>query len=307
MDRIQRLQVFLRIAETGSFTKAALALDLPRATVSAALQQLEADLGTRLLHRTTRRVQLTQDGEALLRRCRPLLADMEEVENLFRQTPGRLAGSLRVDVPSRIGRRLIAPALPEFFQRYPDIELELGASDRAVDLLLERVDCVLRVGPIGHSSLVCRPLAELELINCASPGYLRQHGVPSSVEALHQHWAVNYASPASGLVDPWEYCRGGEVHQLALRSRVTVNNAETYIACARAGLGLIQVPEFDVRELIAAGELQEVLPEARAAPMPAQLLYPHPRHLSPRVQVFAQWLESLLRQALARSGTATGH
>jgi DNA-binding transcriptional LysR family regulator len=298
VDRIQRLQVFLRIAETGSFTKAAQALNLPRATVSAALQQLEAGLGARLLHRTTRRVQLTADGEALLARCRPLLADMEEVENLFRQTPERLAGSLRVDVPSRIGRRLIAPALPEFFQRYPDIELELGATDRPVDLLLERVDCVLRVGPVGHSSLICRPLAELELINCASPSYLKTHGQPRTVQDLHQHWAVNYASPASGAVDSWEYPEGGEYHQLAMRSRVTVNNAETYIACALAGLGLIQVPAFDVRELLEAGELQEVLPDARAAPMPAQLLYPHPRQLSPRVQVFAQWLESLLRRQL---------
>ncbi|MGH8247879.1 MAG: LysR substrate-binding domain-containing protein [Gammaproteobacteria bacterium] len=298
MDRIEAMQVFVRVAETGSFTKAADGLGLPRATVSAAVQQLEANLGTRLLHRTTRRVHLTQDGAALLERCRNLLADVEEIEGLFRQTPARVAGKLKVDVPSRIARRIIAPALPDFFQRYPDIELELGATDRSIDLIQEGVDCVVRVGHLGNSSLVARPLGQFELINCASPGYLERHGTPGTVDDLIHHWAVNYASPTTGRVAPWECLDHGERRTAALHSRVTVNNAETYIACCLAGLGLIQVPAYDVRHHLRAGALAEILPQARAEPMPAYALYPHRRHLSRRVQAFVEWLEGLLRQQL---------
>ncbi len=173
MDRLDSMRVFLRVAETGSFTKAADLLDMPRATVSAAVQQLEAQLGSRLLHRTTRQVQLTHDGSVVLERCRHLLEDMEELESLFHDG-SRASGRLKVDVPSRVARLLIAPALPEFFRQHPDIELELGSSDRSVDLVQEGVDCVLRVGQLGNSSLVARRLGEMQLINCASPAYLEE-------------------------------------------------------------------------------------------------------------------------------------
>lgn len=298
MDKITTMQVFVRVAETGSFTKAADGLGLPRATVSAAVQQLEASLATRLLHRTTRRVHLTQDGAALLERCRNLLADIEEMEGLFRQTPARIAGKLKVDVPSRIGRRIIAPALPGFFARYPDIELELGATDRSIDLILEGVDCVVRVGQLDDSSLVARPLGRFDLINCASPQYLAKHGQPDTPKDLANHWAVNYASPTTGRVAAWEYFENGERCTATLRSQVTVNNAEIYLACALAGLGLIQIPAYDVHDLLKAGELVEVLPQARAEPMPVYALYPHRRHLSRRVQAFVDWLETLLKPSM---------
>lgn len=240
MDRLDSMRVFLRVAETGSFTKAADLLDMPRATVSAAVQQLEAQLGSRLLHRTTRQVQLTHDGSVVLERCRHLLEDMEELESLFRDG-SRASGRLKVDVPSRVARLLIAPALPEFFRQHPDIELELGSSDRSVDLVQEGVDCVLRVGQLGNSSLVARRLGEMQLINCASPAYLEEHGEPRTPADLDRHWAVNYASPSSGRVLPWEYREDGRTLTRALRSRVTVNNAESYIACCLSGLGLIQI------------------------------------------------------------------
>jgi len=298
MDRIDLLQVFVRVAETGSFTRAADRLGLPRASVSMAVQQLETRLGSRLLHRTTRRVGLTPDGEVMLERARALVADMEDMEQQFLPAHGQVSGRLKVDVPSRIARRLIAPALPEFFRRHPAIELELGSSDRAVDLVLEGVDCALRVGPLASSSLVARPIGHFTLINCASPAYLERHGTPRTPADLPQHVAVNYASPTSGRAAPWEWLRDGETATLRMRSQVAANNAETYIACALAGLGLIQIPAYDVREHLAAGELVEVLPDARAEPLPVQLVYPHRRNLSRRMQAFAGWLETVLADAL---------
>lgn len=298
MDRIDLLQVFLRVADTGSFTRAADGLGLPRASITTAIQQLEARLGSRLLHRTTRRVGLTPDGEVLLDRARALVADMDDLEQQFLPTHGSVKGRLKIDVPSRIARRLIAPALPGFFQRHPAIELELGSSDRAIDLVHEGVDCALRVGPLTSSSLVARPLGHFTLINCASPAYLAQHGTPRSPAELPQHLAVHYASPASGRVMPWEWQRDGETSRLRMRGQVAANNAETYIACALAGLGLIQIPLFDVREHLAAGELVEVLADARAEPLPVHLVYPHRRNLSRRMQVFAAWLDGVLADAL---------
>ena len=296
MDRVETMQVFVRVAETGSFTKAADGLGLPRATVSAAIQQLEASLGARLLQRTTRRVHLTQDGSALLERCYQLLSDFEEISGLFRRTPAQASGKLKVDVPSRLARLVIAPALPEFFKLYPDIELELRCTDRSINLIQEGVDCVVRVGQLEDSSLVARPLGQFELVNCASPAYLRRHGVPATPSELARHWAISYLSPTSGRSAPWEYIEDGVLNTVEMRSRVAVNNAETYIACCLAGLGLIQIPAYDVRGHIRAGELQEVMPQARAGAMPVYALYPHRRHLSRRVQVFIDWIENLLLQ-----------
>lgn len=301
MDRIDQLKVFVRVADTGSFTQAADQLGLPRASVSAAVQQLEARLGTRLLHRTTRRVRLTHDGDLLQERARVLAGDMDELEQQFRPGSDTPAGRLRVDVPSRVARRLIAPALGSFFARCPAIELELGSSDRVIDLVQEGVDCALRVGPLSPSSLVARPLGQFTLVNCASPAYLARHGMPASTAALTDHLAVNYASPTTGRVAPWEWVQAGEVLALPMQAQVTANHADTYIACALAGLGLIQIPLFDVREHLAAGELVEVLPDARAAALPVHLVYPHRRHLSRRMQHFAGWLEALLAPFLEPS------
>jgi len=294
MDRIDHLRVFVRIASCRSFAQAADQLGLPRATVSLAMQQLETRLGARLLNRTTRRVGLTQDGEALLERATALIADMEDIEQQFRPAGGRVVGRLRVDVPGRIARRLIAPALPELLACHPELQVELGSSDRAVDLVQEGVDCALRVGPLTASSLVARPLGFIELINCASPAYLARHGTPRGPQELAAHEVVDYVSPTSGRSAGWEWVENGEVHTTVLRSRVSANNAETYIACALAGLGLIQIPAFDVQHHLLAGQLVPLMPDAKASPMPVHLVYPHRKHLSRRLQAFMLWLEALM-------------
>ena len=232
MDKLDQYRVFVQVAEMGSFIRAAHALELPRATVSAAIQQLEEKVGARLLNRTTRQVHLTADGAQLLERLRPLLADAEDVEHLFQNSQRQVAGQLRIDVPSRIARRLIAPALPGLLRRYPRLQLMLGSTDRAIDLVQEGVDCAVRVGTLHDSSLVVRPLGHIALINCGSPTYLQEHGIPEKPEDLTKgHWAVGYASPSSGRELPWEHLDGsGQTQNSTLPSRAIVNNAESYIA-----------------------------------------------------------------------------
>lgn len=299
MDRIEEMNVFLRVAEAGSFTRAAEDLRLPRASVSLAVQQLEARLGTRLLHRTTRRVQLTQDGQAMLERCRVLLADLDEVESLFQRDRAQIAGKLKVDVPSRMGRILIAPALPEFFRRYPNIELEFGMTDRLIDLVREGVDCAIRGAlTMDDSSLVSRRIAELPVINCASRSYIEQHGMPETIADLASHWAIDYVSLSTGRIYPWEYSEDGIAKTVPMKSRITVSSAEAYMACCQAGLGLIQVPVRDVAGMLAAEGLVEVLPAWRPTPMQVCAVYPHRRHLSRRVQAFIDWVEELMRDAM---------
>ncbi|MGW9065683.1 LysR family transcriptional regulator [Achromobacter animicus] len=296
MDRFDQYRVFAQVAEMGSFIKAAHALDAPRASVSAAIQQLETQLGVRLLHRTTRQVRLTADGEQLLERVLPLLAEVEDIDQLFQASERQVSGRLSIDVPSRVARRLIAPQLPGLLRRHPRLQVVLSSTDRAIDLVQEGVDCAVRIGALHDSSLVVRPLGSIALINCASPAYLREHGEPMQPEDLASgHWAVGYASPKTGRELPWEtVLPDGDVRQDPVRSRVVVNNAESYIACCLSGLGLIQIPRFDVQHLLNAGELVEVMPAARAASMPVSLLYPHRRQRSRRLAVFHEWFEGLM-------------
>lgn len=299
MDRVDLFRVFARVVECSSFTRAADTLGLPRSSVSAAILELEGRVGARLLHRTTRRVSPTLDGSAFYERCLRVIGDVEETENLFRRTSSKPSGRLKVDVPGRIGRLIIAPALPAFLDDYPEVDVDLGVTDRSVDLVEERVDCVLRVGPLSDSGLIARPLGMLELINVAAPAYLDRHGVPRSPDDLDSHFAVNYASPSTGRLEEWEWQEDGMPRSRPVRGRVTVNSAEAYISACLAGLGLIQIPAYDVKQHLLSGELVEVMPGFRAEPMPMTLLYPHRQHISRRTQVFVDWLEKLLAQHIA--------
>ena len=281
MDRVDLFRMFVRVVECASFTRAADTLGVPRSSVSAGIQELEGRVGARLLHRTTRKVSPTQDGIAFYERCQRVIADVEDTENLFRQTAAKPSGKLLVDVPGRIGRLIIAPALPGFLDKFPEIDIDLGVTDRAVNLVEDSIDCVLRVGPLNDSGLIARPIGKLLLINVVSPAYVTRHGTPGSPEDLGDHWAVNYASPTSGRVEDWEWLEQGKLHRVPLRGRVTVNSAEAYIACCLAGLGMIQIPAYDVKQHLEAGELVEVMPGHRAELMPMTLLYPCLLYTSP--------------------------
>jgi DNA-binding transcriptional LysR family regulator len=304
MDRIELYRVFTRVIETRSFTRAADTLQMPRSSVSTAIAELEARLGVRLLHRTTRTVAATDEGEEFYDRCLGFLAESEEIETMFRAAARRIEGRIRVDVPGRIGRLIVAPALPEFLALWPGIRVELGLTDRAVDLVGERVDLALRVGPLPASGLRARRLGEMTQINVASPAYLSLHGTPFAPADLDHHWQVAYASPSTGRVADWEWLGGGRLQTRPVPWRVSANSAEGYIACALAGTGLIQIPAYDVAHHIANGELVEVMSCYQAEPLPTHLLFPgSPRSLR-RLAAFADWMEDVLQRSLHHGGAA---
>jgi len=298
MDRIESLRIYMRVVDCLSFSRAANQLQIPRSTVSTAVRELEERLGARLLTRSTRSVAPTQDGVAFYERCERLLSDFDELESLFQESSQPLSGCLSVSVPSRMGRLIFAPALPGLLERYPCLEVALSSTDREVDLIQDGIDCVVRVGDVTGGSLVTRPLGVLEMVNCAAPAYLDRHGTPNSVDELERHFAVRYASPTTSRVEYWDIETSDGVEKIPLRSRVTANNAEALIACCLAGLGMIQVPAYDVREHVRDGTLVEVLPNDRAPSMPLNIVYPHRRHLSHRLRVFMDWTENLLREAI---------
>jgi DNA-binding transcriptional LysR family regulator len=305
MRQLEAMQVFARVAELESFTRAAEASGLPKASVSNAVQQLEAVLGTRLLQRTTRRVQLTHDGRAYYMRCKDVLADFDELQAMFEQGGAALRGLIRVDMPSGLARNFLIARLPEFLDAHPQIELELSSTDRRVDLVREGFDCVVRVGTLADSSLVARPLGEYVVANCASSEYLRRYGTPRRLADLSGHRLIHYV-PTLGAKSPgFEYPDDDGFASFPMAGAVTVNNSDAYLAACLAGLGIIQVPRVAVRTHLESGELVEVLPKLRAEPMPVNLIYPHRRHLSRRVQVFMNWLADTLRPYLqARAGFA---
>lgn len=295
MDRLEQMTVFARVAEMESFTGAARSLGLPKATVSLGVQQLEARLGVRLLHRTTRRVHLTQDGTVFYERCKDLLADAEDVETLFQRQPEALTGRIRVDMPSRMARLTVIPALPQFLAQHPAIELELGSTDRAVDLVREGYDCVVRVGTVSDSGLVARNIGAYRVVNLASAAYLKAHGTPRSLDHLAKHYLVHWAPVLGAKPFGFEYEEAGEWKELPMRGRITVNNAEAYLAACVAGLGIIQVPDVLRDDEPKVRRLVEVLPKLRAQPMPITILFPHRRQLSRRVRAFIEWIERLLQ------------
>lgn len=294
MDKIRAMQVFAQVAEFGSFSKAAERLALPAATVTNTVQALEKHLGVRLLQRTTRKVTLTEDGALYLERCQKLLAELEDTESLFARSGVKPRGVVRVELPERLARLRIIPMLPDFFERYPDIQLKLGATDRFVNLVGEGVDCAVRVGPLADSTLVARRIGEMEQINVAAKSYLDRHGRPRSLADLAGHLAVNYFSSRTGRDLAWEYVEDGELKTFKMRSAVSVASSDAYLACCRAGLGLIQVPRNGIEDLLTSGELEEVLPAYRPEPLPVSVVYSHNRQMTPRVRVFVDWVAGVL-------------
>lgn len=297
MDSLETLRIFQRVAELGGFTRAADRLGLPKASVSTAVARLEASLGTQLLHRTTRRVQLTADGQTFYQRSLDLVEDMDELHGMFRRAH-QLRGRLRVDMSSGLARGYVIPQLPQFLAAHPLLQVEISSTDRIVDVVGEGFDCVIRAGTVVDSSLVARPLGLMSVATCASPAYLARHGMPQTAQELegHQlvHWVGTLGQRGSGL----EYFDGRQYATVALPGPITVNSGDAYVAAALAGFGIIQVPRIGVASLLASGALIELLPDAPAEPMPLTLLYPQRRHLPQRVAACLDWLASVLRPHL---------
>lgn len=301
MDRLDAMRVLLRVAELGSFTRAADELQLPRATVTHTVQSLEQHLGVRLLNRTTRHVSATPDGEEFLQQCRQLLAGWHEMEESFRGGQDGPRGKLRVDLQGSLAQHFLLPRLGEFLGRHPHVQLDIGLGERLVDLVRERVDCVLRSGPSPDSSLVARRVAVLPQLTCASAAYLERHGVPADPAHLDGHQAVNFAS-GTGRLHPFEFMQDGRLITLALPGRVTVSNAEAYVQCCEAGAGLIQLPRYHVQDAIDAGRLVEVLPDHAPPARAVSVMYAQHREASPALRAFIEWVAECL--APLRDGPA---
>ncbi|MET0323482.1 MAG: LysR family transcriptional regulator [Duganella sp.] len=304
MHNLEALAIFVRIAEMGSFTHAAQSLGIQKGRASNVVRALEAQLGARLLHRSTRTVQLTEDGRTFYTRARALLADAEELGALFAGSDAPLTGRLRIDLPTELARSTVLPALPAFMASYPGIALELSSTDRRVDLVQEGMDCVLRVGGIGDDTLVARSLGAVRMVNAASPDYLSRHGVPHTLEDLSTqgHRMVHYTPTLGSRPPGWEYPTDGSYALLALPGSLSVNNVQNYHGAGLAGLGLIQGGLSSLKPFLLSGDLIEVLPHLRPQSLPVSIVVAHRQNLSRRVRVFVEWLETLLAPYLDREG-----
>ena len=295
MNKLELLRTFVRVSEMSSFTLAGESLGLPRSTVSEHVQALEALLGTRLLQRTTRRVQATQDGLVLYERSKDLLSHMDEIEGLFREDAASLTGRIRFDMPNFLGRQMVLPRLPEFMALHPNLELEISTTDRRVDLQREGFDCVVRVGVQPDQSVVARRVCDFSMVNCASPAYLQRYGVPESLADLTRHRLVHYVGVLGSRSEGFLYEVDGKLHRLPMAGSVTVNSTDAYEAACLGGFGLIQAPLKGMQSHLLSGELVAVLPQLNAPSMEVSLLYARQRHLPLRVRVFMDWLANVIQ------------
>jgi len=299
MDRLLAMQTFVRVVEAGTFTKAADSLAMPKPTVTRLVQTLEAHLQTKLLNRTTRRVTVTADGAAYYDRALRVLSEIDELESSMSRAKANPRGRLRIDVGASVGQLLLIPALPDFYERYPDIQIDLGVSDRPVDLIGENVDCVLRGGELTDQSLVARRIGEFHTIVCASPDYLKRHGVPKHPHELEDgdHTMVSFFSHSTGRVFPFAFRKGNEQIEVQGRHKLSVNDSNANLAAGVAGLGIVRISTFMAQSHIDAGRLQPVLLDWCSESIPIHVVYPPNRHLSAKLRVFVDWVAELFARS----------
>jgi len=294
-DYLASLRLFTKIVELGSFTRAADAADVSRASASTAIQELELRLGARLLERTTRHVRPTLDGQAFYERCLQILADLDDAESSLRQVATAPRGVLRVDMHGAHAMHIVLPQLPDFHEQYPEVELVISSGDRLVDLVREGVHCVIRAGTPRDSSLAVRRLASVPQVVCASPDYLKRFGTPRKPADLVSHQVVGFFSSSGTLKYPLEFVAGSRLSSMSLKSWVSVSDSENYVLCALRGCGLIQLPRFHVQACLDQGLLVEVLPGHPSPPVLISALYPYRRHMPQRLRVFIDWVAGLYK------------
>jgi DNA-binding transcriptional LysR family regulator len=291
MDQLQAMRAFARIVEAGNFTRAADSLDMPNATISKLVRELEAHLGVRLLQRTTRLVTVTPEGQEYYAKATRILNDLEDIDSSLNIARSKPRGQLRVDVGGSTASDVLIPLLPDFMAKYPDIRIELGVSDRSVDLISDNVDCVIRGGPLDNSTLVARSLGTAALITCATRGYLKRYGTPSYPEELKNgHRLVSYVSTANGRPFPFRFSINGQHSEIKSEHRIGINESNAHLAAAVAGLGIIQTFTYAARPALANGTLVEILKKWRPSPYPFHVVYPQSRHVTHRLRVFVDWL-----------------
>jgi len=296
MDRIDAMQAFARVVESRSFTKAAETLHMSKTTVTQLVQQLEARLRVKLLNRTTRKVNVTADGAAYYERVVRLLADMDDAETSLSSASASPRGRLRVDVPSPLARMILVPALPAFHARYPDIQLDMGVSDRMVDLIGENVDCVLRGGELTDQSLMARRVGDLQLGVYAAPPYLARAGTPAHPRELEDthHRIVGFLWSRTGKPFPYAMHRDHERIEVQGRYVLSVDDGNAYLAAGLAGLGVLWLPDYMAAGHRASGELLPLFEGWRLDPMPLYVAFPPNRHVSGKLRVFIDWVAELM-------------
>ncbi|BAF87995.1 transcriptional regulator [Azorhizobium caulinodans ORS 571] len=296
MDQLAAMRCFIGVVEAGTFSRASTVLRVPKATLTKNVQALEAHLRTKLLHRTTRRVTVTPDGEAYYERAVRLLADLEDLDSTMAVSQANPQGRLRVDISAALATMLLIPALPDFHARYPDIQIDLGVTDDVVDLLGENVDCVIRAGQLADQSLVARRIGEMHSVLVAAPGYLEAHGTPAHPLDLEtSHRAVGYFKPRMGRSLSLTLSKDAdEAVEVNGRYMLAVSDSNAYITAAMAGIGIAMMPVFMARPHIESGALVPVLTEWRAPAKPIYAVFPPSRHLSNRLRVFVDWVAALV-------------
>jgi LysR family transcriptional regulator for bpeEF and oprC len=295
-NKLQAMEIFARIVETGGMTRAAALLQLPKATVSTAIQHLEHALALKLLNRTTRKVTVTTDGAAYYKHCAAILAQIRETEDALSQRHDAPSGRLRVELPTLMARLVIVPALPDFFARYPNIEIQLGCSERRSDLIEEGIDCAVWSGELDGAALIARRVGQLYLSTCASPSYLNAHGQPAHPDELRAHRCINHFSPRTAKNFDWVFAKDGVRVQATLSGFIALDDENSYVAAAEAGLGVAQIPAFVLKDAMERGALQLVLGDWFAEPAPLHVVYPENRHLSRKIRVFVDWVAELFAE-----------
>lgn len=300
MDQLVAIRVFARVVEAGSFTRAADSLDMPNATVSKLVQELEAHLGVRLLQRTTRRLTVTPEGREYYEKSARIVRDLEDIDSSFNAARGTPRGHLRIDIGGSTARDVLIPALPGFVARYPEIRLDLGVSDRQVNLISDNVDCVIRGGALDSSSLVARQIGLAPMVTCATPAYLQRFGVPQYPEELKNgHRLVSYVSAQNSRAVPFVFARDGERREIKVEHSLGVNESNAHLAAGLAGLGIIQTFAYAAGPALKEGMLSEILQDWRPPAYPFHVVYPHNRHVTQRLRVFIDWLVEAIPPRLA--------
>lgn len=296
MDRFDAMQAFARVVEAGSFTKAAETLHMSKTTVTQLIQQLEVRLRVKLLNRTTRKVNVTADGAIYYQRVIRLLADMDDAETSLTGASALPRGRLRVDVPSPLARLILIPALPMFHQRYPEIQIDMGVSDRIVDIIDENVDCVVRGGELLDQSLMARRVADLQLGVFAAPSYLARAGTPQHPRELEDshHRVVGFLWARTGKPVPYALHNGSEHLQIKGRHVLAVDDGNAYLAAGLAGMGVLWLPRYMAHAHHSRGELVALFEDWQLEPMPLYVAYAPNRHVSQKLRVFIDWVMELM-------------
>lgn len=291
MNQLQAIKAFARVVEMESFTRAADSLDIPNATLSKMVKELESHLGTRLLQRTTRRVTVTPEGQDYYDQTLRVITDLEDIDASLNAARSKPRGTLRINIGSSTATDILIPALPDFIARYPDIIVDLGVSDNHVDLIGNHVDCVIRGGKLDNSSLVARSIGNAEMITCASPAYLKNYGVPAYPEELNNgHRLVSYVTHHNSRAVPFKFMKNNTLSEMKPEHRLGVNESNAHLAAGLAGIGIIQTFSYCAAPGLQSGRLVEILRDWRPPVYPFHVVYPQNRHLTHRLRVFIDWL-----------------